>query len=293
VQKYYDAHKAELKTEQKRKVEFVSLTLTDEQKKLAGKERIAVLQKLADQATDFTQALLEKGADFKQVAAKFQVPVRSSGEFTAAAPDPQLKADPQLAAAAFKLSMQEPNSDPIQVADGFYLLHLVGTVEARPLTLEEVKPKIVDAIKNSRAHELMSTKGAEIVRELREALKSGRPLEAVIQKTGVKAETVPPFSLLEDKTEGQGNESKKETPDLSAIKNAVAYLNPGEISDYLPSDDKGLIAILEKREPAANANDPAKKAAFEKRVLNNKRQIVFLEWLRDRQQEAKVQVAKG
>ena len=293
VQKYYDAHKAELKTEQKRKVEFVSLTLTDEQKKLAGKERIAVLQKLADQATDFTQALLEKGADFKQVAAKFQVPVRSSGEFTAAAPDPQLKADPQLAAAAFKLSMQEPNSDPIQVADGFYLLHLVGTVEARPLTLEEAKPKIVDAIKNSRAHELMSTKGAEILRELREALKSGRPLEAVIQKTGVKAETVPPFSLLEDKTEGQGNESKKEPPDLSAIKNAVAYLNPGEISDYLPSDDKGLIAILEKREPAANANDPAKKAAFEKRVLNNKRQIVFLEWLRDRQQEAKVQVAKG
>ena len=133
----------------------------------------------------------------------------------------------------------------------------------------------------------------EIVHELREALKSGRPLEAAIQKAGVKAETVPPFSLLEDKTEGQGNESKKEPPDLSAIRNAVAYLNPGEISDYLPSDDKGLIAILEKREPAANANDLAKKAAFEKRVLNNKRQIVFLEWLRDRQQEAKVQVAKG
>jgi hypothetical protein len=50
---------------------------------------------------------------------------------------------------------------------------------------------------------------------------------------------------------------------------------------------------LEKREPSADANDPSKKAAFEKRVLNNKRQIVFLEWLRDRQQEAKVQVAKG
>src|SRR6516225_9384316 len=38
VRKYYDAHKAELKTDEKRKVEFVQLTLNDEQKKLAGKE---------------------------------------------------------------------------------------------------------------------------------------------------------------------------------------------------------------------------------------------------------------
>src|SRR5437870_7151685 len=84
VQKYYDAHKAELKTDEKRKVQFVQLGLTEEQKKSTGKERIDVLQKLSDRATDFTQALLE-GADFQQVAGKFQLPVRETGEFTAAA----------------------------------------------------------------------------------------------------------------------------------------------------------------------------------------------------------------
>src|SRR5439155_20216241 len=60
VRKYYEAHKAEFKSEEKRKVEFVSLALGDEQKKLSGKERIDALQKLADRANDFTQALLEK-----------------------------------------------------------------------------------------------------------------------------------------------------------------------------------------------------------------------------------------
>src|SRR5207245_4470347 len=150
VQKYYDAHKAELKTEEKRKVQFVQLGLTEEQKKLTGKARIEPLQNLSDRATDFTQALLEQGADFKQVAGKFQLPVRETGEFTAAAPDPQLKADPQLGAAAFKLSAQEPNSDPIQVADGFYILHLTGITEARPLTVEEAQPKIVETMKKSR-----------------------------------------------------------------------------------------------------------------------------------------------
>jgi hypothetical protein len=71
IAKYYEAHKATLKTDEKRKVEFVSLALTDEQKKLSGKERIDVLQKLADRANELTQALADKGAQFYQVAEKF------------------------------------------------------------------------------------------------------------------------------------------------------------------------------------------------------------------------------
>jgi hypothetical protein len=294
VQKYYDAHKAELKTDEKRKVEFVSLALTDEDKKLTGKERIEALQKLSDRATDFTQAMLEKGADFKQVADKFHLPVHETGEFTKAEPDPQLKGDGQLGPAAFKLSAQEPNSDAIQVADGFYILRLRGITEARPLTLEEAKPKIVETIRKSKARELMSTKGAEIVRQLREAKQSGQPLEVAIQKTGGKSEKVPPFSLIEEeKPKSQEKETKKTEPaDLPMIKQAVAFLSAGEVSDFLPSGENGFIAVLEKREPVAG-NASEKKAAYEKRLLDNKQRIVLLEWLRDRGQAAGLQFTKG
>jgi peptidyl-prolyl cis-trans isomerase D len=295
IKKHYDAHKAELKTDEKRKVEYVSLALTDEEKKLTGKERIEALQKLSDRATDFTQTLLEKGADFKQAAAKFQLPVHETGEFTKTEPDPQLKVDAQLGAAAFKLSTQEPNSDPIQVADGFYILHLAGIAEARPLTLEEARPKIVDTIKKSKARELMSTKGAEVVQQLREAKNSGQPLEAAIQKVGGKAEKVPPFSIIEEeKPKSQDQEPKKNEPaDLPAIKQAVAFLNAGEVSDFLPASENGFIAILEKREPLADGSAAEKKAAFEKRLLDNKRRIVLMEWLRDRGQAAGLQFTKG
>jgi hypothetical protein len=294
VQKYYDAHKAELKTDEKRKVEFVSLALTDEDKKLTGKERIEALQKLSDRATDFTQAMLEKGADFKQVADKFHLPVHETGEFTKVEPDPQLKGDGQLGPAAFKLSAQEPNSDAIQVADGFYILRLRGITEARPLTLEEAKPKIVETIRKSKARELMSTKGAEIVRQLREAKQSGQPLEVAIQKTGGKSEKVPPFSLIEEeKPKSQEKETKKTEPaDLPMIKQAVAFLSAGEVSDFLPSGENGFIAVMEKREPVAG-NASEKKAAYEKRLLDNKQRIVLLEWLRDRGQAAGLQFTKG
>ena len=294
VQKYYDAHKTELKTDEKRKVQFVQLGLTEEQKKLKDKERIDALQKVSDRATEFTQALLEK-ADFKQTAEKLQLPVRETAEFSAAAPDPQLKGDPQLGSAAFKLTVQEPNSDPIQVGDGFYILHLTGVTEARPLNIEEAKPKIVDAIKKSRDRELMSTKGAELVQQLREATKSGQPLEAAVQKIGAQPEKLPPFSLIEEeKTKPEGNEPKKnESADLPAIKEAVVFMNPGEISDFSPSGENGFIAILEKREPFADSNSGEKKAALEKRLLDNKQRIVFFEWLHDRQQAAGLEFQKG
>ena len=287
VRKYYEAHKAEFKSEEKRKIEFVSLAFTDEQKKLSGKERIDALQKLADRANDFTQALLEKGADFKQVAAKFQLPVRVTGEFTAAAPDPQLNVDPQLGAAAFGLTVQEPNSDPLQAGDGFFILHLAGMAEARSLTVEEAKPKVVEAIKSSRTRELISTKGAEIAHQLREASTSGQPLEAAIQKMGLKGEKVPPFSLVEDAAAKP--EERKEPPGLVAIKNAVAQINPGDVSDFFPWEEGGVIAVLEKREPADLAKYPEKKAAFDNRY----REIVFYEWLRDRQRDAGLQVSRG
>ena len=294
IQKYYDAHKAELKTDEKRKVEFVQLTLTDEEKKLAGKQRIEALQKLADRATDFTQAMLEKDADFKQAAAKIQLPVHETGEFTAAEPDPQLKMDPKLGAAAFKLSLQEPNSDPVQVADGFYVLHLTGRTETQPLTLEQAKPKIVDALKKTRARELMSTKGAELVQQLREAKKSGQPLDALIEKSGVKPEKLPPFSLIDEASEkSEDNEQKKQSPELLTIKDAVALLNPGDVTDFVPSGTDGLIGILEKREPVGDASTGEKKAALEKRILENKERIVLIEWLRDRQQAAGLEFKKS
>jgi peptidyl-prolyl cis-trans isomerase D len=286
IQKYYESHKAALKTEEKRKVEFVSLPLTEEQKKLQGKERIDALQKLADHANDFSQALLEKGADFRKLAAKFQLPVETTGEFTAAAPDPKLK-DPQLAATAFQLTVEEPNSDVLQQPDGFYVLHLAGVDPARPLTLEEAKPKIVDAIKTSRAREMVATKGAKLVHDLREGLKAGEPLATILQKANVKSEKIEPFTLVDDFGATDDATKKKDRPsDFPAIKSAVASLRPGEVSDLVPWQEGGLVVYLEKQEPPDQSKYQQAKVDFEKRILNNKREIVFAEWLRERQNEA-------
>ena len=53
------------------------------------------------------------------------------------------------------------------------------------------------------------------------------------------------------------------------------------------------MVLAEKREAADPVKYQQAKAEFDERYLKNTRRIVFYEWLRDRQQEAGVQLAKG
>ena len=284
IQKYFEARKAELKTDEKRKVDFVSLVLTDEQKKLTGKEKTEALQKLVNKAADFSEALSASGAKFHEVAAKLQLPVQTTDEFTQNKPDPKLGPE-NLAATAFQLTPDDPNSEPVQVPDGYYILHLAGVTPSRPLTLEEAKPKIVESLTTSHARQAMSTKASQVVHDLREGLKAGEPLPFAAEKVNVKLEKIPPFVLLEEEKEGP-DKAKEKTPDMIAVKNASASLQPGEVSEFMPWQDGGIIVVLEKRDPPDEGKYGPKKKELAERITTNKREIVFYEWLREKQREA-------
>lgn len=291
IAKYYEVHQAELKSDEKRKISFVTFGLNDEQKKLTGKERVEVLQKLADTANDFTQALSRKDAQFDQVAAKFQRPIQTTGDFSRRAPDPLLAANPQLADGAFALGEKEPNSDPLQGGDSFYVLHLNGVEEAKPLTLDEARPRIVEAVKNQRVRTLLAARGAEAAQKMRTALNSGTPLEAALQQTGLPAEKIPPFALADaaqPATEPGKPAPPPPAPDLPSIKNAVAEKAAGEVTDFVPTITGGIVAVLEKRDAPDESNAALGRAAFQARYEKNQRDIAFHEWLRERRRVAGV-----
>lgn len=296
IAKYFEAHKAELKTEEKRAVEFVAFAFGDPEKKLAGKERVDALQKLANRANDFVQAAMEKGAKFADVAAKFNVPVSTTGEFTTTAPDPKLPTGTQLVQYAFQLKQEEPISDAIQGPEGFYVLHLIGMTPSRPLSLEEAKPKIADTLKKEQVKQRLSTRAGDVARTLREAATAKTPLDKALAQMGLQAERIPPFSINENpppkpEPDKKPEEKKPDAPDLPSIKNAVRELNPGEVSDFVTTSTGGLIVALESREPGDPAGYPQMKTMFEKNYLQSKRTVVFDEWLHDRRRAAGLQTA--
>ena len=133
----------------------------------------------------------------------------------------------------------------------------------------------------------MASKGAKTVGELREWIKSGQSLEAAAQKAGVKPEKIPPFTLIEE-TEAKPDKEKsqKNTQEFVIIRNAASQLKPGEMTDLVPWENGGLIVVLEKQDPPDPAKYAQQKAEFDQRYLKNKQEIVFYEWLHDRQREA-------
>ncbi|MBA3831599.1 MAG: SurA N-terminal domain-containing protein [Chthoniobacterales bacterium] len=295
VAKYFEAHKAQLKTDEKRQVKFVNFGLSDDQKKLTGKQRIDVLQKLADTANDFTEALQAKGADFDAVVAKFKLTPKETGEFSKASPDPLLAGTPALVQSAFALTKETPNGDAIQAPDGFYVEHLIKIDPARPLTLEEAQPKIVEALKQERIQGLIAAKAAASAKELGEAVKSGKTAADAAAQAGLKAEKIPPFALLDNppgSAPAPTPDPKSQTPALQAIKQTVSEMAPGTVSDFVPQPDGGLLVVLEKREPFNAAQFEASRPFVESRALQNKGQVVFYEWLRERRRAAGVEETK-
>ena len=205
-----------------------------------------------------------------------------------------MKADPQLNQAAFKLTKEVPTSDPLQASDGFVILHLTGVAEARPLSLDEAKPKIGDQIKTQRTREMAATKGKQAAQALQNALKAGKPLPAALQEAGgLKPEKFEPFSLADEIEAKNPEKPENEPADMMMVKNSATQLKAGEVSDFVPWADGGLIVLMEKRDPPDPAKYQQAKATFEERYLKNVREYVFMEWLRDRQHNAGLQVAKG
>lgn len=291
VQKYFDTHKGELKSEARRQVKFVEFGLTDEQKKLTGKARIDALQKMADVAGDFTDAVQAKGADFDEVAAKMKLRAQETGPFSKSEPDPRFKA-PELTKAAFELSPESPVGAPIQTPDGFYVERLAKMAPARPLTLEEAKPKIVETLKQERTQALMTAKADATAKQLREALKNGKSTEEAAAAVGVKLETLPAFALVPNApgaTTAEKPDPKMFTPEMQTLKQTVSEMDPGSVSDLVPQAEGGMLVVLEKREPLNATQFEAARPLVEARELENKNQVVFYEWLRTQRRAAGVE----
>lgn len=295
VAKYYEAHKAELKTDEKRKIEFVTFALNDAEKKLTGKEKVDALQKQANRANDFAQAMLEKGAKFAEVAAKSNQPVIATGEFSATAPDPQLGGSAQLAQYAFQLKQEDPASDPLQGVDAFYVMHLVSVTPARPLILDEAKPKITETLSKQKLKQLVAARANDVARTIREAMKASTPLDKALGQMGLQPERIPPFSIIENpptpppKPE-EAKDKKPDVPDLQSIKSAVGQLNPGDATDFVSTATGGLVAVVEQREPGDPAGYEKVKTSFEKNYLQSKKMVVFDEWLHERRRAAGLQL---
>jgi peptidyl-prolyl cis-trans isomerase D len=266
VNSYYQDHSVRYELPEKRKIEYVAFTLTDNQKKLADKEKQPVLKSLADSAEAFQQDVSEHPGDFDKKAKEKDLKVEQTGMFTSNDPDPLIAKEKGLVTAANNLSKEQPVTDVIQGADAFYVAKLADIDPVHVAPLADVRGQVVAAMKADALH-------AEILKET----KGGASFVDAAKKAGVAPETPPAFSLTDP---GQ------QSATAMLIRENGLELSPGETSDVLLQGQDYVFVNLLSREPIDEAKYAEFKKANSTAIEQSYGNLVFKEWLRVALQKA-------
>ena len=276
VKKYFEdpKNKPALQKDARRKVKFVALELSDDDKKLAAPEKRKVLQKIADQMDSLSQAMLETGADFGKVTAglglseKVKETVEFDRESITKLPEANVQGFMQ---AALALTPENPVSDVLQSADTFHFLFLNGFTPERELSLEEATAQVKATIQEERGRLALEAKASEARARIVLALKEGKSFADAATSLGLKAETFPAFALTEPNFE---------FPDSSQVVQATFDLPAGEASKPIATPEGAVIVYLVKRVPPAPEKFEAARDGLANSLRQRKRMMAAREWLR-------------
>ncbi len=280
IKNAFEQHLEAYQSAEKRGMKYVSFTLTEDEKKLQGKERIEVLQKLSDSAQNFAQAMLEKGADFDAIAAKSNLKVTVVPPFPADTADEKIVPSEAMIAALGKATTKDPNTDVIAGENGFYVAQLQEIVPSKQLTLAEARPRIIKEISSKRAEEGLSTFARETRNKIDVAMAEGKSFEDAAKAAGQKVEAYPKFSF---------SEPDMDKPDARWVLFGSQQLKEGELSQFIQTPEGGILIHIDKRDPIDQAKFEKDKALLEPRFADNEVYRVFIEWLRTRHAAADVQ----
>jgi len=283
VAAFFERNQANLNTQETRAIRYVAFELPAGST-LEGREKVEALQKLADSASRFADSLgaapIEQAASSKGLTTGALAAFDRSGKFSAApdAGDREKTLATALAPSAFLLPGPGKASDVIQSGDGFYIIELSELNAARPLTLPEATPAIEVRLRQAKAEEMLNNSSAQKLQKLRAAVGSGTPFEDAAKAAGLEAEV---FDNLSPTSEAL-------TPEQRRMLVSTISLKDGEISGFERAPWGGFSVYLKSRGPLADADLDAKRAEIRDGLLENKRGLLFAEWIRISREEAKI-----
>jgi hypothetical protein len=292
VTAYYERNLPQLNTQETRAVRFVAFELPVGAV-LEGKGKVEAMQKLADSASAFVDKLSTPGATFEASAQSLGLAVREtpafdrSGALAASGDDATAKQLAEivkgLAPSAFLLAAPGSTSDVIQAGDGFYVIGLSQVNPSRPLTLEEAAPAIRERLRSVAAEQSLRQRAAEKIKQLREALAAGKPIETAVSEVGLKSTPL----------EGIVPTAESVTPEQRAYIFPTLSLREGEVSNFEPGPGGGFAVYLKSRGPLDETVYAERREEILSGLLESKRELLFAEWLRTSRDAAKINVPAG
>jgi hypothetical protein len=172
-----------------------------------------------------------------------------------------------------QISRAQPFSEPLTTQEGVYILALKDVVPSRVPPLEEVQARVISEYRRSLALEAAKNDG-QIFRVIAtNAIVEGKNLVTIAEEQGLNALELPPITLAMNTVSGLPPQL-----DLNAIKNSAFALEPGQVSEFIPSRDGGLLLQLNERKPPEESSIQAALGSYLEEMRDRNRQQVFNTW---------------
>ena len=285
IAQFHQQNQSALIAEESRAVRCAILELPKEPK-LEGKEKVEALQKLADAASAITEKLAAGEADLAKAAKAAGAKVKKLAAFhrsgEPAKPGAKQAMEPAvmqaIAPATFLLSGPGQTSDVLQSGDAFYIVELVETNPARPLTLDEAKPRIEEVLRAQKASQIFAAAANAAYNSLSAAIAAGKSLEQAAAAQNLET----------GKLENLVPAGESTSPEDQSLAVATLLLKDGELSK-LEQAPWGAFAIqLKARGPVDEKLFTEREDQISESILRNKRDLLFAEWLRSGREAARI-----
>ena len=284
----YQQNQSALLTDETREARCVVFDLPAGSK-LEGKEKVDALQKLANAASELTDSIAQAGSSLEQLATKAGAKIVKLTAFDRTGNPAQgasgLAAETMsdIAPAAFLIPKAGATSDVIQSGDAFYVIEVTAVNPARPLTLDEARPRIEAQLRTQKAEQIFTADATSAANALRAAVAAGKSFAEAAAAQKLKVEEIKNIVAAAEST----------SPENQAIAGATLLLKEGEISNLEGAPWGAFVAQLQSRAPVDQMAFGARESQIRESLLRNKRDLLFMEWLRVSREAARITMPPG
>jgi peptidyl-prolyl cis-trans isomerase D len=264
----------EVAEEKQRPLQEVKDQLLQDLRKEKGKAE-------ASRRADDTFYALFRSRDLEGYAKEKGVPIKTTGLFREGEEIPEIGRNPLFHSSAVSLKVGEI-SPVINVPPNFYILKLLDKKESRIPSLEEVKEEVKRKAIGSKADQ----KAHEVAEDLLNQIQSGKSIREIARQRGFQVEETGFFP----RTQGV-------VPKIGPAGEFMGFLSsltqkhpvPKEV---LQTKDGYFVVRLSTLEQADKNKFSAEKKNLERRLVYQKQEEFFQNWLSELRAKAKIEINK-
>jgi len=236
---------------------------------VVGTIRPTLLQRKADQAAqelaDKAYSRIRNNQTFEQVSKDLNLPINATAFFSQGATIPGIGNAQELSTKVFDMRLKD-TSPPVRVPNGFVIPRLLEKKAPYLPELSEVRPKVEQDFRASKAVEIAKSKAQEFTSKI----KDGGNFETLAKKYGSSSKTSEDFTR------------NANIPDLgsSAPLDSFAFsANPGDVSSPIQIGQKQIVVQLKEKIPVKSEDFVKAKDSLRDSLLAQKKEQVFQAYL--------------